>query len=446
MKLRLYALFGLLSLSFSLCALATVYPYTQGNRLTLLEESRASADLKLELVKQAKDHIHIITFFWDESEFPQELARELIAANKRGVEVRVLTSFFPSFMTDLFGSGRKPLIKFEADEKDAAVFSFLALKSYDNLVLFNSLHEKIFLVDGEKAILGGRNISDSRFVGKDMEVLVEGEAVNQIQNHFHKMSEFVIDLFINKKCKRDDSKKCQKTKKEFEPVRFPKSLTYFPEQPDFEEGIEARILTHEVLIDQLKTDYVGFSERVNIQDDIVDTVANTEFETLRGYNYFILPTAVYRDFLEKSLAQGKRIELFTNSYQSASTVSNKGYLLSLTDMVDLSEKGLKLIEWQGLAPQTYLHSKVMIFDDERVMIGSHNFGVGSTSVSNEIMIEFTSAKIAARLIEIFESDKANPEIAKPVDTEFLQNFKHKHRKMIALLKITSLEDILKELY
>lgn len=422
----------------------TVYPFVTGNKLSLLEDSREAAELKLEMVRQAKHHIHIITFFWDDTEFPKALAEELVRANKRGVEVRILTTYFPSFATDLTGRGRRSLRNI-GNEKDA-IFSFIALKSYDNLVLFNILHEKVFLVDGKQVILGGRNISDSRFAGKDMEVLIEGETVNQVQTHFHKTHEFVVDLVIDHKCKRAESRKCREAKGELEPTRFDKESVYFPRQPHFPDGVEARILAHEVLIDQLKNDYVGAEERTLIQDDIVDVVANTEFEVLRGYNYFILPTPAYQNFLENRLSEGKRIEIVTNSYQSASTVSNKGYLLSLPSMIDLSSKGLQIIEWQGAAPESYLHTKVMIFDNNRVIIGAHNFGVGSTSVSNEIAIEIKSEQIASRLIDIFESDKQNPTLAKPVGTDFLEQMYRRHRVMVNILQFSPLNHVLQQLY
>ncbi len=442
MKLR--ALFILLSFIMISQAQATIYPFVKGNRLSLLEDSREAADLKIEMVRQAKHHIHIITFFWDDTSFPKKLAEELIEANKRGVEVRILTTYFPSFATDLTGIGRRSLQNIES-EKDA-IFSFIALKSYDNLVLFNILHEKVFLVDGKQAILGGRNISDSRFAGKDMEILLEGETVNQVQKHFHKTYEFVANLVINHNCKRERAKKCRETKAQFESARFAETKAFFPKQPKFSDGVEARILAHEVLIDQMENDYRGLSERSLIQDDIVDVVAATKFETLRGYNYFILPTPAYQNFLEKKLAEGKTIEIVTNSYHSASTVSNKGYLLSLPSMIDLSKKGLQIIEWQGAAPESYLHSKVMIFDNDHVIIGAHNFGIGSTSVSNEIAIEFKSEEIASRLIEIFESDKANPTLAKPVDTEFLEKMYRRHRVMVKLLQFSPLSHIMQQLY
>lgn len=423
---------------------ATIYPFVTGNRLNLIEDPTSSAELKLELVRKAQHHVHIITFYWDDSDFARQMADELIKAHERGVEVRILTTYFPSLATDLRGVGRRRLKDYEPQK--GSVFSFIPLKSYDNLVFFNILHEKLFIVDGKIAILGGRNISDSRFKNKDMDLSIEGEAVNQVQQHFHKTYEFVVDLIQGHKCTRPRSRKCQRTTHLLQPTRFLPTIEYFPEQPQYENGVRARILTHEVLIDQVEYDYQGMQERVHIQDDIIDVVESIPFDRLRGYNYFFIPTPKYQSILEERLAQGKQIEIVTNSFKSSSHMSPTGYVFSLPSMLELSQKGLQFIEWQGPSPDHYLHSKIMIFDQDRVILGAHNFGIGSTSVSNEIAIDFISTDIATRLIQIFEEDQRNPEIAKPVSTEFLDEMKERHKVRIRVLKFAPIQYILQQLY
>lgn len=434
----------ILAIAQSIGLYAEVYPFVSGNRVELLEDAHQSAKLKIEMVQNAKDHIHIMTFFWDDSEFPAQLSQALLEAYERGVDVRVLTTYFPSLLTDFSGRGRRPLLGVHTNEQ--AVFSFLALKSYSNLVLFNNIHEKVFLVDGEQAIIGGRNISDSRFKGKDMEVLVAGQVVNQIQTHFHQMNDFIIDLIIKKKCRRENSKKCLRAQSIHEPARFEKSPNFYPQQKILEDGVEMRIIGHNVLIDQMRNDYQGIDERLEIKDDIVNTVTNINFKKLRGYNYFIIPTLAYRNFLEKSLSQGKEIELVTNGLHSAKATSPNGYYYALPDMLDLSRKGLQIIEWQGPEPERYLHSKVMIFDEDRVIIGSHNFGVGSTSVSNEIALDIKCPVIAKRLIEIFEADKLDPERAQPVTTEFIEETYLKYKKMSRFLRWGPFDAVIRQLY
>jgi len=437
------ALILLLYISTPTNSYAEIYPYTRGNQVELLEDPHESAQQKIEFIRQAQDHIHIISFFWDDSNFAKQLADELIKAHKRGVEVRLLTSYLPSFLTDLQGDSRNRLMNYSDLHED---FLFIALKTFKQLITTNNLHEKIFLIDAEFAILGGRNISDSQFKGKDMEVLLRGQVVNQVQHHFHKMMNFVVDLFIEKRCNGVLSLRCEKTKKRYIPGLFKSSQKYLPRQPFYESDVEARILTHNVLIEQWKNDYKENEDRVEIVDDIVETIISTPFKKLRGYNYFIIPTPRYKNFLIQSLEEGKQIEIVTNSQTSASSVSDSGYIYALKPMIELSKKGLDIIEWRGKAPHTYLHTKVMIFDEDRAIIGSHNLGVGSTSVSNEIAVEINSPSHVARLIEIFENDKKDTELTNQVDTEFLKKKLQENKFMSFLLNFSPIAKTLSEFY
>lgn len=426
----------------STSAYSKVYEFTHNNRLSLIEDPAASVDLKVELIKQAKHHVNIITFFWDDSAVPQRLAVELNKAHARGVDVRILTSYVATLGTDPLGKGKRTL---DLKSKNGGVYSYLSLTPGSSFSVNNSLHEKIFLVDGEKAIIGGRNASNSSLSGKDLEVLMEGPVVNQVQDHFKTMYDFILDQRIETHCHQNETldSKCVK---EYRDLEF--SLTdkgFFPNQPSFVNGEDARIISHEALIHQKELG-LSRSARVNQQDDILDTVTKIEFKKLRAYNYFIIPTPKYKKFLEESLAQGDSIEMITNSYESAKFSSNFGYIYSIPDAKDLVEDGLELHQWQRNQKLNYVHEKVMIFDEDHVIVGSHNFGVGSTAVSNEIAIEIKSKAIADRLIEVFEYESGNPAITTKADLSFLEQEYDKYKMQIKILRVKLLEGILREIY
>ena len=420
---------------------AFIYPYEQGNRLTLMEDPKDAVETKLEMVRQAKHHIHIITYFWDDSSFPKKLAHELMKANERGVEVRILTTFVPSVATDVTGRAKKWL----TPEIPNAVMSFLRLKPVEGLSISNNLHEKIFLVDGQKAILGGRNISDSSFRGKDMEVMLEGPVVNQVQQHFKIMHDFLTQLEINSACRSQIEFCMDMTQSYYQTLFYENDPSFFPEQPVFENGVTARILTHEAVLKQHMHTF-NIKQRLYMTDDIMNTVLKTEFKTLRAYNYFIIPTDDYKDFLLKNIKAGKDIKVITNSKRSAAFVSNKGYLYSLPDLKELARKGLNIYQWNGDGELAYLHEKVMIFDEDHVMIGSHNFGIGSTSVSNEIAIEFKSPEIASRLIQIFDQEISDEKLTKKAREKTFNREIDEDSNWVKFLRTNLIGDILQELY
>lgn len=437
-------LLGLLLLSMCLAssAYSKVYDFTQYNRLSLIEDPVASVDLKVELIKNAKHHVNIITFFWDDSAVPARLAVELNKAHARGVEVRILTSYVATLGTDPLGKGKRNL---DLKSKNKAIYSYLSLTPGAAFSVNNSLHEKIFLIDGEKAIIGGRNASNSSLNGKDLEVLMQGPVVNQVQDHFKRMYDFIVDQRVNTHCKTQTETDFECAKKYTDLEFSYKDKKFFPVQPTFLDGDTARIISHEAIIHQKE---LGLSRkaRVTQQDDIVDTVTKIEFKKLRAYNYFIIPTPKFKKYLEDSLAEGDSIEMITNSYESAKFSSNFGYIYSIPEALELVEEGLELHQWKRNQKLNYVHEKVMIFDEDHVIVGSHNFGVGSTAVSNEIVIEMKSKTIADRLIEVFEYEAGNSAITTKADLSFLEHEYEKYKMQIKILRVKLVEGILREIY
>lgn len=417
---------------------AKVYDYTEGNRLSLLEDPALAIDHKIELIKKARHYIHIITFFWDDTNVPKRLAEEINRASARGVEVRILTTYIATAGVDPFAKGKKELKK-----GSGATFTYLQLTPGIQFSLTHSLHEKIFLVDGEKAIIGGRNISDSSLSGKDMEIEMQGPVVNQVQDHFKRMFDFIVDRKINTVCASDKTENCEEDYKKM--LFSSDDEKFFPKQPVFADGNPARILSHEAVLHHFENG-MNRKERLLQQDDILDTVVKIDFKKMRAYNYFILPTKRYRDFLEKNLREGDSIEIITNSLESAKFSNNAGYIYALPDSKDLVAEGVELYQWQRNQKLNYVHEKVLIFDEDHVVIGSHNFGTGSTSVSNEISIEFKSKEIAGRLINVFEDEAANTGITKKAEVADLEKEISEHERFIEFLRSQSLGSIIREIY
>ena len=377
-------------------AFAHVYDFTDNNKLTLLQNPKDSADFKLDLIRNAKHHIHIMTYYLDKSDFSLQVASELKKAHDRGVDVRVMTTYLPSLATDFTHKTEDVLMLGDPDQ-GTSTLAYLTLVPGNNEGVTNNLHEKIFLVDGQRAILGGRNVSGNDFKAKDMEVLLEGPIVNQVQQHFKLMFDFLTNLKIINSCGEKLNPKNDLCRKMFNHMKFAiDDATYFPFQPQFTNGARARILTNEAIIQQYQNDYSG-KDRFNMPDDIIDTVVKMDFTKMRAYNYFVIPTDRYRKFLYNKLSEGKSIDMITNSMSSAAFISDKGYLFGLPEMYDLVKRGLNLYQWQsnkeGDLDLSYLHEKVMFFDDNHGLIGSHNYGAGSTSVSSEIVVEFYSKEI-----------------------------------------------------
>lgn len=431
-------------------AIAKVYPFVTNNDIKLLHDPYASKDLKLELVNKAKHHIHIMTYFWDKSTFPSELAVALNEAHKRGVEVRIISTLFPSVITDIFQKAKKRL---DLKNKNPNVpFIYLPLGFNKGLIKTNNIHEKVFIVDGEVAITGGRNIADSALRGKDMEILMKGEIVHQMQDHFKIMFDFVMKLKNEEACQKDTEIGMTNIEQCYNKNAHSFNLddqNFFPKVLENHGDMRARVLTHEAIIKQYENKY-SVRERLSMPDDILDTIISSDFETLRTYNYFILPTERYKDFLVKKSQEGKKIKIITNSFESATFSSNKGYVLGLPYMAGLIKEGIDIFQWKKdpLKNGTiaYVHSKVMTFDDERAIVGSHNFGFGSTMSSNELAVEFFSKELTAELNKIFDEEINSETMTKKANLELIEKEKMENSKLLKFMNRDFLRDLIKELY
>lgn len=424
---------------------AKIYDFTEGNYIRPLLSSRGSAGVKIRLVQNAKKHIHIMTYYWDDNSFPNGLIEELKKAHERGVEIRIMTTYLPSLAKDIKHSARKKLLASLEESPSKATLSYLELTPGISKNLTSNLHEKIFLVDGKVAILGGRNISDDDFKSKDLELMIRGPVVNQVQDHFQGMQTFLIKL-KSQKCDGDEECIGQLNKLNFSK----EDKEYFPAQPTFDEAIKARIITNDTLIQQS-----GFNSASStpsaIKDDIVDTVVNTDFEELRAYNYFVLPTPKYKAFLLNNLKAQKKISLITNGHESSKFISDKGYLLSLNNMKELVDFGAVIHQWSGdffngIDQLSYLHEKMLLFDDDHAFIGSHNYGLGSSFVSSEIVIEFYSKSIVDLLNKIFDRELGDTIVTNNATSEKLNKEIVDNYKMIRFLNLGFIKTFISELY
>ncbi len=130
-------------------------PLIVGNRVTLLEDGKATFAAVFEAIKRAKKHVNVESYIIEDDEIGQQFADLLIAKQGQGVQINLIY--------DSVGSIGTPK-EFFRRLQDAGI----------NVVEFNPVnplaskgewrlnhrdHRKLIVVDGELAFLGGINIS-----------------------------------------------------------------------------------------------------------------------------------------------------------------------------------------------------------------------------------------------------------------------------------------------
>jgi cardiolipin synthase len=156
--------------------------WVPGNRFTLLENGEGYYPRVFEVIASAEREVLLETFILFDDAVGRQLQQALIAAASRGAEVHVLIDGWGS--PDLSGSFTQPLL-------DAGV----RLRSFEpaqrlfgaRINLLRRMHNKLLVVDGERAFVGGINYSEDHLIAsgpqgkQDYAVEVEGPLVGQIQ-------------------------------------------------------------------------------------------------------------------------------------------------------------------------------------------------------------------------------------------------------------------------
>jgi phosphatidylserine/phosphatidylglycerophosphate/cardiolipin synthase-like enzyme len=163
-------------------------PETPVHYVNLLETGEDSLLLRVHLIRAARKSIDIQTFIWAGDDAGWLVLDELVAAARRGVKVRVLVDQLFSLddvewlsrMARAHANIELRLYNPTFDEAVTQPLEFAAGVICCFSQFNQRMHNKLFLVDGEIGIAGGRNYEnryfdwDQQFDYRDREVLVAG--------------------------------------------------------------------------------------------------------------------------------------------------------------------------------------------------------------------------------------------------------------------------------
>jgi cardiolipin synthase A/B len=171
-------------------------PLILGNKVTLLKDGAATYPAMFAAIRNARDHINLETFIFEDDDIGRQFADLLLEQQGRGVQVNIIYDSFGSLATP------KPFFD-RLKEGGIAVLQFnpinpLAGKSPWRLN--NRDHRKLLIVDGQIAFLGGINISsvyssgsvvprsgnsaEQSIAWRDTDLQIEGPVVGELQKLF----------------------------------------------------------------------------------------------------------------------------------------------------------------------------------------------------------------------------------------------------------------------
>lgn len=332
-------------------------------------DGRSFYDTLLADILNAKGHIHIESYIFEDDEVFERLAKVLIKKRQEGLDVRIIYDFL--------GSYEVPSHRWESLKKEGIqIYAFLPVK----LPLLSSTvnyrnHRKLTIVDGNIAYVGGMNFAkryqDGNQMGvwRDTHFRLVGDIVLALQTGFlmdwYSVSKRVVHVerFLSP-----------------EPISLYRGESCAMAQAIFGGPLDE----HKVIEQTLVSLMYQAKECIRIQTP-----------------YFLPTDSLYNGLLAASLS-GVSVELMIplNSDSKLTVWAMDSYLLPLM------EAGIKIYRYQ----KGFLHSKLLIVDNEVLCMGSVNMDFRSLEHNFELMTIIYDNRLATKMADIFIQDIVHSEL------------------------------------
>lgn len=415
------------------------------NKVTLLHLGKNSLEMRKKLISESKRFVFIDVPFWAHDTEGTELLDQLFEKTKQYPEFQI--SVIQDWMSPLITKGGKQILS-ELRLRNLLWNSPAWQRRFSFALKRNHLHDKMFIVDGEKMIMGGMNMADEYLQGgtnekgwHDTDILLEGPVVQQAtgiflkvwqlgtyladkRDHFppwekqeiNAMNSYFYDNVEDHDFKTMDT---QTDAQVTMPVHIGiQSLLqnpfYFPQLPKVADPdlVSVRLIYDNPLLDRTPDG----KHHSKMFQALAYMFKHAQKSAWFYFPYFT-PDEEFSALLIDA-AKKLEIKIITNC-RSTWDVSQKGFVAQVSHYPDLIKAGIKVYEWQGHAPLTALtqkgftvkewpgntmHSKIALFDESVVFIGSNNMNHQSLNWNNETMAMINNEPFAKKIADIFNGD------------------------------------------
>jgi len=351
-------------------------PLTSHNEVKVLVNGEHKFPEVLKALREAKNHIHLEYYIYDDDEIGREIENVLLEKAKQGVKVR--------FIYDDFGSRsirRRMTRRMKAAGIEVFPFFKIFFIPFANRINYRN-HRKIIVIDGDTAFVGGINVSD-RYVNKtesrnelfwrDTHLRIDGPGVQYLQYIFLSDWNFCSDMNIQPN-----------------PMLFP-PLNTFPVKDDKVVQIVASgpdSGTPSILLSVLKA--------INL----------AKKEILITTPYFVPGESLMNALITASLS-GLSVKILVPR-NSDSILVNAAACSYYTELLDA---GVEIYRYK----KGFLHAKTMVTDTEIAIVGTANMDLRSFDLNFEVNAIVYNPDIANELRQVFymdiqEAEKIDPEL------------------------------------
>ena len=328
------------------------------NKIEIFSRGEDIFQSMFDAIRNAKNHIHIEFFIFEDDKLSNELRELLIKKSREGVRVRMIYDYVGSI-----NLSSRYLHSLRYAGVYVRPFLPLRLRLRRSKINYRN-HRKLVIVDGKIGFTGGINIADRYLYGsklgewRDTVVRIEGAGVHGIQKLFLTDWYFVERKLIT-------------------------AGKYFPEPQRYDENLVQLVSSGP------DTDWQS------IMQGIAAAIMAAEKYVYIHTPYF-MPNELMSGCIQMAALSGTEIRLMIPEKSDAplSDLSSSSYL------GDMMEAGVRVFIYK----KGFLHSKAIVLDDFVSIIGSTNMDDRSFDQNFEANAFIYDTKTALQLKELFMND------------------------------------------
>ena len=397
--------------------------------------SMEALEWRLALIDAAQHNIDMQYFIWRIDDTGRLLIERLLQAADRGVQVRLL-------LDDVLKGGldEKWMLLNTHPNMEVRLFNPFRIRTDNWLArapewLFNMsrlnhrMHNKLFMVDRGTAIVGGRNIGKEYFgLGsvrdfRDFDLLVSGGVVSQLEESFetfwHSDWTYAPESLTEHRAESGELDAFRSQRREWL-ERSDKLPAAFA---NFGRDLSGKLATaHDMFImAPARVVYdcppgTASAQPLQVVEALRQLPGTTHNKVFIVSPYVILNAAT-RDVVRALRDKGVEITVLTNSLKAAdhditfaAYSKRRRQLLDMgVNIYELKAHGEQWKEYRTpLSSGEYLsiHAKLMLFDEEKIMVGSPNLDPRSKYINTEIGLLIRSKALADLIMKQFKQDMA----------------------------------------